>query len=192
MKIISVILTEAIVLIIALNTESVSLANHVSQIFLAVLCHEGGHIIAADLLGMNTNSFRFYPIGIKMNFSSECYSKCYSSFKSVCVCLAGCLFGFLSAGVIYFSPVDNLEVFIFTSISLSIVNLLPIKCFDGGEILDILMNNAFFPDTAQRITQTVSATAVLLFWLLTVTFQMKYGINLVMMVFALYLLYISL
>jgi len=159
--------------------------NVSAQIFLAVLSHEGAHILTAYLLGVKINNVSFFPIGIRMDLASNEGT----TYKVAAICLAGCIFGFASAGVLTFLCFERLDGYIFASLSLSSVNLLPIRRLDGGEVLALLVNKIFLPDTSERVTKAVSSSAVFLLWLMTVTFQIKYEINLTLLLFTIYLIY---
>lgn len=178
----ALIITLNIILILYVNNQTV---NSSAQIFLAILCHETAHVLTAHLLGVKVNNVNLHPIGIRMNL----YSCEGSILKSAAVCLSGSIFGLITASGISLLRCERFDVYIYASISLSTVNLLPIRRLDGGEVLSLLINKIFLPDTAEKILKTISASIILLFWLITVTFQMKYEVNLVMLGFAIYLIY---
>ncbi len=155
------------------------------QIFSAIILHESAHIFTAKLLGTNYVSPTPLPLGIKLTVDL----KKRSAIKEVCVCLAGSTVGIIT-GISAYCLCDNLlDTFVFTSFTLSTLNLLPIKGLDGGETLNIITNRLFLPDTAQKISKFISEITVLLLCFISISVHMRGVYNLPMLFFTIWLIY---
>ena len=134
---------------------------------------------------MKCNSPTLLPTGIRLQVDSEQISP----LKELCVCIAGSTAGIISGLLISHFTYDIFDTFVFSSFSLSLLNLLPIKGLDGGEILNIVSNRRFLPDKAYNISKTISNLAILMLWFITITLHMSGEYNLTMLIFTLYLIY---
>ena len=96
--------------------------------------HELGHILAAKLCGVRSWRFGLKAGGALITFD---FSR-LSYMREVFVHLAGPAFGVLSAlfSVIFFG--ERAEYFAGVSLSMALVNLLPVSGFDGGGGVDVL------------------------------------------------------
>ena len=112
-------------------------ANEYTYIsFLAAAIHETGHLFAAKILKIKLTELKFDFLGARLIVSRNIIS--YS--QEIILCAFGPLFNFLSAIIVYAASqrlkTDHslISFFIFASLALGILNLLPIKSFDGGRI----------------------------------------------------------
>lgn len=152
-------------------------APHPFSLLFALVLHEGTHIISAALLGFNTPRFSLTGAGARLSYCSE-----RGLFPSLFVSLSGCLFGLL-ASLIPFLPLHLRQY----SIGLSVLNLLPISCLDGGVALLLILEAFMLPDRAYRISAAVSGGTVLFLWVLSTAVQLKAGANLSLLSVSLYL-----
>ena len=99
----------------------------------AAVIHELGHILAAKLCGVRSWRFGLKAGGalITFDFSRLTYM------SEVLVHLAGPAFGVMAAlfSVIFFGA--RAEYFAGASLSMALVNLLPVSGFDGGGIFSV-------------------------------------------------------
>ena len=94
----------------------------------AVIFHELGHILMIKLLGGTLVKSELYGVGANINY----YLKKRTNAKEILISSAGPLFGFICANIgNYFS----FELFYNFSISLCLINLLPVLPLDGGNII---------------------------------------------------------
>ena len=157
---------------------------------LSLIVHEVGHLLAAKLLGARIISIGGGMIGLRIKYDFLSVSPVRESV----VCISGSIFGILAAYIalasglaVYDSGID----FIATSLTFSIMNLLPVRGLDGGEILMCILERFTLPDRAYRICNTVSSATALIFWVTSIRIQMRHGINLSMLIMSVYFLYIS-
>ncbi len=135
--------------------------------FLAVVCHEGAHILCALLLGMGLPRLGTGRTGLRLIYPYD-----MSAAKQILVCLSGPAAGIL-LGIIFHSSFP----FAVCSVTLGIINLLPVSCFDGGGVLREVCSVLFMPYTAYRICRAVSVASVILLWILSAAVQLRAGTN---------------
>ena len=147
------------------------------SLLFAIIIHELSHIIAAKLFGFASSSLTLNAGGMKLAF---CCQKSFWSSLTVLIsgCLVGALFSLLPFLPLYFR---------LYCAGLSIVNLLPISCLDGGGILLLILERFMLPDSAFRIARVVSVIFVLLLWAISCAVQLKAGANLSLLAVSLYL-----
>ncbi len=158
--------------------------THPFLLLAALLVHEGGHILAARLLGAPLLSFSSGVGGLSLTFDFSALS--YP--REMAILLSGSGMGLLTAllarllrpDLVYFSAV---------SVSLALLNLLPIRGLDGGEALHCLLRCFCLPDRACRIMRAVSLLAAASFWLGVLWIQLRVRPNLSLLCAALFLLY---
>ena len=97
-------------------------------LFLAVIIHEIGHILAIKMLGGEIYCLTICAGGVKITYNSTAFTY----FKDVVCALAGPMFGVMSALVAsYF----GFSIFSGVSLCINVFNLLPIRPLDGGNVL---------------------------------------------------------
>jgi len=151
------------------------------MLVLAVLIHEGGHILAARLAKAPLTAFTAGPQGFSLAFDFSALSYGRECF----VLLSGSAAGLL-ASALAFAIDRDAAYFSAVSAVLSLVNLLPVKGLDGGAALSCVLSCFLLPDTVCRITGAVSLTAALLFWMAAVWIQLRIHVNLSLLAAALY------
>ena len=109
--------------------------------FLSAALHEAGHITIASTRKIKLDNLNIGILGARLSMP---YSVC--SYKDeIIICIAGPLVNLISVTIAVLLKIRfNLggalyEHFIISSLALGILNLLPIKTFDGGRILFALI-----------------------------------------------------
>lgn len=112
--------------------------------FLVVCAHELGHYFVARKLGYRLNSFYIAPYGVNLNYKE----KIFSYKDEILIALAGPIvnifLSILCVALWWIFPqlYHNFHEFVFESMILALVNLLPCYPLDGGRIfVGILSNN---------------------------------------------------
>ena len=159
-------------------------------LLLAVLLHEGGHLLCALLLGWRRPSIHLGPAGVALR-----YEGIHPPWQEVLVCLSGPMANFvtvvLCCWLLYSANAEGrvllCRTLLFYCAGLGVVNLLPIHGMDGGGILEGICEQLFLPDRAYRICRAGSILSVLLLWGVNLYIQMKIGFNLSLFAVSLYL-----
>lgn len=152
---------------------------------LAALTHEAGHICMARLCRIRLRECEVGIFGAGLTPDDGIYS--YG--QELLLCLAGPLTN-LFLGSLGLWLMDGrwgewVRGFVFSSFSLGILNLLPIRGFDGGRILTSLLCLRLSPLTARRILGALSFFCVFLLWTLSVYLLLRAASSLSLFVFSL-------
>lgn len=130
---------------------------------IALLCcliHELGHIIMFFLVG-------YRPLSLTFDLTGICLTKPsikLSYFKEFLVQIAGSLtnflvFIFLSNTI---SEITLTSIFATTHLVIGIFNLLPLKSFDGGKILEMTLLQFFSVNTSQKVCTFIDFLCILI------------------------------
>lgn len=169
--------------------------NSVLPLVIAVLLHEAGHILAARAVGMKFGHLRLTPTGLRL------ITKCdFSSYDDeLTIALGGPMANALSALLMrLLCSVCPLLVgfssrFIPLSLSLALLNLLPLRSFDGARILYCLACchhrrlPSLVPDQAEHLITWLSCLVLTGLWLLSVYLLLRCGSALSLYLFCLQL-----
>ncbi|MBE6587142.1 MAG: hypothetical protein E7647_01860 [Ruminococcaceae bacterium] len=147
------------------------------SLLFAVAVHEGGHILAARLLGFGIPTVSFQAMGMRLRFSGTA-----RLLPALAVSLSGCIAGAAFALIPFLPPYFRLYC-----AGLSLLNLLPVSCLDGGGALLSVLESIMLPDRAFRIAKTASAVTVLLLCCVSCAVQLKIGANLTLLAVSVYL-----
>lgn len=158
-----------------------------SALFLS-LVHELGHIFL--LLLCNTRI-----IEININVFSVDIVKDESFYlpytKEIVIIMAGPLFNMIFAlifGIIYnFSKLEILKILSVQSFLIGLVNFIPISSLDGGQIFSIFLRRFFDDFRTKQISFVVSVMFIIPMMTLGFYMFIKSGINISMIVLAIYL-----
>ena len=156
--------------------------------FLAAFIHEAGHILAARLCHIRLRECKVGIYGAGLMPESGLFS--YQ--KEILLCLSGPLFNLLSAFLcLSVKAVDShfFQYFIFSSLSMGLLNLLPIRDFDGGRVLYSLLCLKFRPDLARGILHTFSFFCLFFLWCLSVYLLLRASSSLSLFIFSLSLFF---
>ncbi len=148
----------------------------------AAAIHELGHIIAAKLLSIDLAHMRLDVLGARLNTTGRLYA--YSELAMLCI--AGPLVNFLCFVLCFpfSSTAPWLAEFSLSSLSLGLLNLLPIDGFDGGRILHGLLCKVLPLRAAERIMLALSFCSIFLLWALSVWLLLRTGSSLTLFVFS--------
>ncbi len=104
---------------------------------IAALLHEGGHMVAAKLMHVPISMLRMDFLGARLDVSGRVLS--YG--EEWLLCAAGPIASFLSSALAsFFWNVSTYAVaFSCASFVLGFLNLLPIRTFDGGRMLESML-----------------------------------------------------
>lgn len=158
---------------------------------LAVGVHEMGHISAAMLLGADIMSFKGTFLGLRI-----CYSSISLGTAGECIVnLSGSLFGLLSAAAVSITPLIRYDFFISfaaLSVTLALVNLLPVRGLDGGSTVMCILDRFMLPDRSEKIMNIISTASAIAFWVVSIRIQLRSGVNLSVLALSVYFLAVTL
>ena len=152
---------------------------------LAIIIHEAGHLIGAALVGVSlgdlritTSEARLTPNGGLLPYGKELWiCLCGPLSNAVCAFVAS-LFG---ARLLDTSP---LSFFATVSISLAILNMLPVFDFDGGRILSCIFALVLDLKTATALCRILSFLTLFSLWCISVYALLRVGENLSLFLFS--------
>ena len=134
--------------------------------FLAAAIHETGHLFASKLFKIRICELNFGLLGARLKTSDSLSS--YN--QEILLCFFGPFFNFLSALVVYIYSMqigrlsEATEFFIASSLILGGLNLLPIRTFDGGRILEAILSSFVSIEKVYRIINIFSFIIIFLLW----------------------------
>ena len=152
----------------------------------AAALHELGHLLAALRLDIPISSLSFELLGARINVSGRLYS--YKD--EILLCLAGpaanAVCGILSfISIAFFGEHELLAFFAVASFSLCILNLLPIRSFDGGRILSCALCRFAAPGRAEAVMDVLSFICCFLLWCISVYLLLRAGASFSLFIFSL-------
>ena len=151
---------------------------------LAATLHELGHILAARKYNIPLGELRLGILGASLNTSDMLCS--YK--KEMALAAAGPLTNLFTAALMLSfikSTSAFTSLFISASLFLGLLNLLPIKDFDGGRILYCLLSEKADPSTASAVIRTLSFICIMALWLLSVYLLLTRSASLSLFIFSL-------
>lgn len=151
---------------------------------LAAVLHELGHIFCARLLGIPLTGCSVRPCGALLTFD---FSRT-SYLREGCVHLAGAGTGLITAAATVWIFGEKAACFSGISAVLAVVNLLPIRGFDGGGGLQCLLSAVFPPETSEKICRTVSVIVILLLWTAVLWVELRMRADVYLLCFVLYVM----
>ena len=139
---------------------------------LAAIIHEIGHISVMLIQGIGLHDVTVTPYGLEINKKRD-----YRSFlEEITVSLSGCAVNFLTA-LFFWRTGGFLFLLASASLTLGILNLLPVLCLDGGTALNATLSLFCLPDTAERICKRVSFVTLIAMWIPAAYIFMYSGCN---------------
>ena len=150
-------------------------------LLLSVTLHEMGHIVTARLLGVRFSSLRLSPMGAALTPLGGMGG--YR--EEILVALAGPCVNLLSA-LLFHKATSNsfLHFFVISSSFLGLLNLLPIRSFDGGRILLCAFSHIEKALWGERILAVTSLLFLFFFWSFSVYLLLRVGASLSLFVFS--------
>ncbi len=140
---------------------------------LAAFLHEMGHLAAAKLLHIPLGSLQLDLLGARM----EVKGRMLSYGEEFLLCAAGplvSLFAAAAAGLLW-QYSQAAEWFSCASLLLGLLNLLPIRSFDGGRMLDSFLMLFLSQRAVQTLTRAISFLFLFLLWAVAVYFLLRVG-----------------
>lgn len=140
---------------------------------LAAGVHECGHLAAARLLHVSVRTLRFHLLGARLVPSGRTLT--YG--EEWLLCAAGPLVGLLAAAAAApFWQAFHLAIsFSCASLLLSLLNLLPVRGFDGGRMLETALCRLISPQFADTVLVATTLLSLFLLWLVAVYFLLSAG-----------------
>ncbi len=148
----------------------------------AVAIHELGHMIAARICKIHLKELRLGLLGASLCPESSLFS--YK--KEIALCLCGPLASILSAALaVHIFGMSNDNIFVLSSLALGILNLLPVKDFDGGRTLYALCCLFMSALGAERVLKISSFLVLFCLWSFSLYLLLRVGSSLSLFVFCL-------
>ena len=153
---------------------------------LAAAIHEAGHLVASKLFNIRVCELDFGLLGARLKTSEALCS--YS--QEILLCFFGPLFNFFSAGIVYIMAnskgclTEEVEFFIFSSLILGVLNLLPIRTFDGGRIIEAALCYFLPAEKVFLIINILSFLIIFSLWSVSVYFLLIYTSSLGLFIFS--------
>ena len=150
----------------------------------AVILHECGHILAAKCLRINLSECKIDIFGASLSPESNDFS--YKDEIILCICgpLSNFFTSLIALPFLLSSNHEALLYFILASLSLAILNLLPIKGFDGGRICQAILCLITDPNFANTVISVISFICIFILWLISVYLLLITRSNLSLFVFS--------
>ncbi len=140
---------------------------------LAALLHECGHLAAARLLGIRAERMQMGFLGMRLETGGAVLS--YGA--EWLLCAAGPLTSLLCAALA--APLWQIfaaaRIFSCASLVLGLLNLLPIRTFDGGRMLESFLNFVCGARISDRVMTLCSFLFLFLLWATAVYFLLRVG-----------------
>ena len=139
----------------------------------AAFLHECGHLAAARLLRIAPGQMRLDFLGARM----EIMGRVLSYGEEWLLCAAGPLMSLVTAAgaAMLWGISMHAQIFSCASLVLGLLNLLPIRTFDGGRMLEVLLSGVFGVRTAARMMTLCSFLFLFLLWATAVYFLLRAG-----------------
>lgn len=149
---------------------------------LAAGLHELGHIAAAKLLKINLLQLKLDVLGARLVTSGRLCS--YPALVLLCLC--GPLVNFICFGLTLpaIETGSFVREFCLSSLSLGMLNLIPIEGFDGGRILHGFFCLLFPLDKADQACKFISFSCLFCMWGFSVWLLLRIGSSLTLFVFS--------
>ena len=140
---------------------------------IAAAVHECGHLIAARALSVPVRSLRFHLLGAGLVPGGRLLS--YGEEFLLCIAgpLASLFFAALPAPFWASSPFA--AALSCASLVLGMLNLLPIRAFDGGRMLESAVSARFSPAVSDAVLTVTSLVFLFLLWATAVYFLLRAG-----------------
>ena len=138
---------------------------------LAAFLHECGHLLAARVLRIPLGQLRLDFLGARM----EVTGRLLSYGEEWLLCAAGPLASliFAALGALLWRVLPSAQIFSCASLVLGLLNLLPIRTFDGGRMLESLLTCLFSERVAMGVMRVCSFLFLFLLWATAVYFLLR-------------------
>ncbi len=147
----------------------------------ATLIHELGHVLGAILTKIKITRFSVDLLGARLDTGRALIS--YTD--EIILSAAGPFFNILSAIAFYGVSLPFFEYFTTASLSLAVLNLLPIETFDGGRILYCFLSKISSNDSAALLLRALSLICLFILWCVSAYFLIRSSSSLSLFMFSL-------
>lgn len=130
----------------------------------AVLLHEGGHLLMIALCRTGVHSVTVLPFGAQIRTGP------LTAWQECLISAAGGLCNLAA----FFCFRERFPVFALHCLVLGVLNLLPVRGLDGGNVTENLLLLFLPPDTAHRICYAVSFITLFVLWVFS-AYLLLYG-----------------
>ena len=164
----------------------------ISSIF-STSIHEFGHIFASFCCGQNIQKIKINAFNFEIIKLTEQYSK---NFNNILISAFGPIFNLITAILFYIfylnltNRSDLLEILVISNFLLFLLNMLPIKNLDGGEILYYFLIKKLDTETAIGIVETVSIVFLVPITIIGLVILLRDKYNFSLLVLCIYLFFI--
>lgn len=140
---------------------------------LAAAVHEAGHLVLARVLRVPVRALRFHLLGAGLVPGGRLL--CYG--EEFLLCAAGPLFSLLFAALPapFWGRSEFAVLLSCASLLLGMLNLLPIRAFDGGRMLACALSARWDPAAADRVLTATSLLFLLLLFAAASYFLLRAG-----------------
>lgn len=153
-------------------------------LLLAMLCHEGGHLLALCAVGTAPRQVTLSALGCRMSLPPGAR---LTGWQGMLVSLAGpganllCFLLCLLTG-------QASGAFAMGSLALGLLHLLPVEPLDGGLAMHRLLEGITRPSRAERVSRWVSAVCILPLFVLGFTILLRTRYNFTLLALSIYLM----
>ena len=149
----------------------------------ACVIHEAGHLLALFIMKKDFISLTFYGGGIKIGYEKNVDVPAF-------LIVAGSFFNFVFFIAFYFifALEFNFKTFAVINLIIGVFNLLPLRYFDGGNLLEKALISAFTTDKALMILRKTEKITLILFTIFAVLIFCFFGINLSVLIVMIYVI----
>ncbi len=152
--------------------------------FAAALCHELGHLIMMRLCSCDADTFELTLFGAQI--STPLWN--VGTPALIAVYAAGSAANLITsmAVMLVFGHGAASELFAACSLSLAVINMLPVRSLDGGCIAETLLLK-ISPLHAHTTLSVISAVTLVILWLVSVYLILLFNANISLLLFCIYL-----
>ncbi len=152
--------------------------------FICALLHESGHLLAMKISKIKIKEIKILPFGIDIKKAPS-----VSSYKTdILISSAGVLTNVLLiilGRTLFKIPESN--TFILSNYLLVLINVLPIKSLDGGQMLELLLLLKLSPETAEKIMSVLSLITLTLLGCIAIWLLINTSYNFTLLLMCMYL-----
>lgn len=153
---------------------------------LSVMCsglHELSHIVTSFILGSPPRELSFEFSGVRLVKSP------LSSGKELLVLIAGSGFNFILALLDFWLCGGGISLFFLVNMSIGLINIIPVKGFDGGEIVLILLSFIFPIEKSERVFYILENIFIISILAGAVFFYLRGIVNISVAVLCVYMIF---
>lgn len=125
--------------------------NMVYMCFASCLLHESGHLAAMKICGCDVKYVELYGAGIKIVPN---ISNCTRTGEALILC-SGCAVNFILFLVVSTFGGEDASLFSAINLALMLFNLIPVGCFDGGQLFLLISEGTAYERTVQFFTMVI-------------------------------------